>query len=61
MVHQNKTFAEEIIMFDAESHRLKVQVDILVTEIANLKASYKELKRKYNSLTLWNLLRGKHK
>lgn len=40
---------------------LKHQVDILVKQLDNLRRSHNELKRKYNALTIWKLLRGKHK
>jgi len=40
---------------------LKHQIEILVTQLDSLKKSHNELKRKYNSLNIWKLLRGKHK
>lgn len=40
---------------------LKRQIDILVLQLDALKRSHTDLQRKYNSLTVWKLLRGKHK
>jgi hypothetical protein len=40
---------------------MKYQIDVLVNKLDSLKRSHAELQRKYNSLTLWKLLRGNHK
>lgn len=40
---------------------LKHQVEILANQLDILKKSHRELQRKYNSLNIWKLLRGRHK
>lgn len=39
---------------------LKMQVDILVSKLNSLERSHRELKRKFNSLSLYKIIRRRH-